>query len=208
MIPRTLFRTVPTVTDDQTEAWWNASVALTPDWDHITYRDPINPHDFPITAPFWGSCTSGAQMAGLIRLEALHKHGGLYLDGDAELLRDPAPLLMTHGFAGWEDRNVIPDAILGFQAGHPVLPVMIAEAIAMLSEGAWQSGPGVTTRNLQGRDDVLLLPPGSLFPYHYSIKRQYRADTADGRARVAQIPHEQPWAYAVHHWRHSWRSAP
>jgi len=209
MIPRILFRTVPAVTDEQTEAWWAASRSLTPGWQHLTYRDPIDPTDFPLTARHWASCTSGAQMAGLIRLEALYNHGGIYLDSDVELWRPVDSLLQVHGFAAWEDQNTIPDAILGFQAGHPALPVMIAEAIARLGDGAWQSGPGVTTRNLQGRDDVLLLPPQAFYPYHWRAREKQKHDqtTVEGRANLAQLRATSPFSFGAHYWRHSWKGA-
>jgi hypothetical protein len=45
-----------------------------------------------------------------------------------------------------------------------------------------------------GRPDVLLLPPGSFYPYHYS-EMERRGD-----------PHheQQPWAFGAHHWHGSW----
>lgn len=208
MIPRILFRTVPEVTDEQTEAWWQASVDLTPAWEHITYRDPIDATSFPVAAQFWDACTSGAQRAGLIRLEALIRHGGVYIDSDVELWRPIDSLLQLRGFAAWEDVNTVPDAILGFEAEHPVLPVMLAEAVRKLDQGAWESGPGVTTRNLQGRDDVLLLPPQTCYPYHWNraSKRMHDTRHASGRRNLEQL-RRAPYALMAHHWRHSWRES-
>lgn len=206
-IPRILFRTVPATTDAQTEAWWEASVALTPGWEHITYRDEIDRALFPITSPYWDRCSSGAQKAGLIRLEALHNHGGVYLDSDAELWHPVGSLLQLRGFAAWEDKNTIPDAIMGFELGHPVIPVMIQEAVSKLEQGAWESGPGVSTRNLQGRDDVLLLPPQSWYPMHWSRKTRYDMANDRGRRAQQQLRDTSPFTFGVHNWRHSWKGA-
>ncbi len=206
-IPRIIFRTVPETTPDHVEAYWQTAVDNTPGWQHITYRDPINPDAFPSSTTFWDACTSGAQRAGLIRLDAMAHHGGIYLDSDVEVYRPLEPLTQLRGFAGWEDRNVVPDAILGFEAGHPIVPVMLEEALTRLKDGAWESGPGVTTRNLPGREDVILFPPGTLYPYHYSIKRRYDPNRPDGARRRTAIPAEQPWALMAHHWHHSWKGA-
>jgi hypothetical protein len=206
-IPARLIRTVPTDTTAQVESWWELAAGLHPDWDTLTLRDPIDAEQFPLTSPHWADCSSGAQLAGLVRLEALLNWGGIYLDSDVELHRRLESLLQLKGFAAWEDANCVPDAVLGFEAGHPVLEVMIADAIAHLADGAWQSGPGVTTRHLQGRDDVLLLPPGSFYPYHYRIKHRFDPRTPSGQHARDRIPIEQPWAFGAHHWHHSWRNA-
>jgi len=195
VIPRIVFRSVPRTTSPQVETWWRGVVELTPGWEHITYRDPINPAKFPLTSPHWKRCTSGAQLAGLIRLEALYNHGGVWLDSDVELWRPLDSLLPLHGVAAWEDRNVVPDAVMGFEPEHPVLAGMIAEALRMLGHGAWESGPGVSTRNLVGRDDVLLLPPGSFYPVHWQDKTPHDAEV---------LRAEQPWAFGWHHYAASW----
>jgi hypothetical protein len=165
-----------------------------PGWETITYRDPIDPARFPISAPHWDRCTSGAQRAGLIRLEALHTHGGIYLDSDVELYRSLTPLLGATVFAAWEDAKVVPDAVLGAEPAHPAIRGCLAEAIELLDQGPWASGPGVTTAVLPGLDDVLLLPPGAFYPYHYS-ERHRRHD--DHRT-------PNPWAFGAHHWAGSW----
>lgn len=205
-IPKILFRTVPTETDAQTEAWWESSVALTPGWQHITYRDPIDPDMFPVSVEHWDTCTSGAQRAGLIRLEAMIAHGGIYLDSDAELVRDPSSLLQLKGFGGYEDRNVVPDCIFGFEPRHPAVPLLLEDAVAHLSEGAWESGPGAFTRNLPGRSDVLLFPPATLMPYHYNRrdKARYGPGTPQGRHNFRQLVESSPWTIAAHHWQGSW----
>jgi len=207
VIPSRIVRTVPTVTPPHVEAYWQTAVDLHPSWEHVTWRDPIPADQFPLTSPHWDACTSGAQLAGLIRLEDLYWRGGHYLDSDMELYRPLDSLSPLRGYAAWEDARVVPDAVLGFEREHPALRAMIGDAIANLGRGAWESGPGVTTRHLSGRPDVLLLPPGAFFPYHYSIKRRFDPTRPDGRRRREQIPADQPWAFGAHHWHHSWKGA-
>ena len=193
-IPRVLHRTVPLETPEQVEAWWEAFAVMHPDWQLRTYREPIDPADWPLTGDLFGLCKSGAQKAGLIRLEALYTSGGVYVDSDVEPVRPLDPLLNARAFAGWEDENCVPDALLGAEAGHPAFKVMLAKARRSVESGgdAWDSGPGVTTSTLPGRGDVLLLPPGSFYPVHYKEK-----------SRLGTRNH-LPWVFAEHKWHHSW----
>lgn len=195
-IPRILHRTVPEHTTDQVEEWWDRWAKLHPDWDLRSYRDPIDPALFPVTSPLWGRCQNGAQKAGLIRLEALATWGGVYVDSDVEPFRPLDPLLGVEAFAAWEDETTIPDAVLGARRDHPVFKEMLADACRLVKAGrdAWVSGPGVTTRRLKDRHDVLVLPPGSFYPYSYLQKSRRELTTAEAN----------PWAFGVHHWHHSW----
>lgn len=195
MIPRRLIRTVPTETSDEIESFWDEACRLHPDWEHLTLRDPISSADCPHSVGLRHRCTSGAQYAGLVRLEALRSWGGVYVDSDFECYRSFEPLVGVHGFAGWEDRGVVPDAVLGFEPGHPALDLMWKLAVDRLPGGAWESGPGVTTAVLPGRHDVLLLPPGSFYPYHWT-----RRDMRNGNWRELC-----PWAIGAHHWAASWQ---
>lgn len=194
-IPRILHRTVPAETSPEVDQWWDAWRDLHPGWTLMEHRDPLDPADWD-TAHLWDKCKTGAQKAGLIRLECLQRWGGVYVDSDVEPYRSLDPLLACEGFAGWEDAKVVPDAVMGARKDHPAVARMLAAACRAVEQGkgAWDSGPGVTTSILPGRHDWLLLPPGSFYPYHYSSKDRDRRDYRD----------EQPWAFAAHHWHASW----
>lgn len=199
-IPRILHRTVPAETTAETEAWWQRFGELHPGWALETYREPLDPRDWPLTGRHWRLCRTGAQKAGLIRLEALYRHGGVYVDSDVEPYRSLEPLLATRAFAAWEDARCVPDAVLGAEPEHPAIKACLELAIKRLGSrlpaerSTWETGPGVTTTILPGRPDVLVLPPGAFYPYHYAEKER-RGE-----------PHEQqqPWAFMAHHWAGSW----
>jgi mannosyltransferase OCH1-like enzyme len=193
VIPKILHRVVGALTTDETERFWAAASDLHPGWKHVTWRDPLDPADFPLTAAHWPECTSGAQFAGLIRLEVLYTHGGIYLDSDFEPYRSLDPLRGCDLFAGWQDRDIVPDAVLGAKAGHPAMRDCIDLACARLGEGAHRSGPDVTTEILPAHH-ALLLPPGSFYPYHYSERKRRGEDHRSAN----------PWAYGAHHWAASW----
>lgn len=195
MIPRIIFRSVPETTTTEVESYWAGIQDLHPGWQFITYRDPIDATLFPRSSPFWDDCTSGAQLAGLIRLEGMINHGGIWVDSDYEAFRPFDELLEHQAFAAWEDVNVIPDAILGFERNHPALSDMLDEAIRMLPWGAWESGPGVTTRRLQGRADVTLLDPPSFYPVHWSDKTAHT---------TTELTSKHPESFGWHHYAASW----
>lgn len=198
MIPRRLHRVIPLVPPPAAELYWERFAALHPDFELISWRDPLDPADFPIGGGYWPACSSGAQFAGIVRLEVLWHHGGIYVDQDVEPFRSFEPLLETRAFAAWEDERVIPDAVLGAEPGHPAILEALELALFRVEGGekAWRTGPGVTTEVLAGRPDVLVLPPATFYPYHYTEKHRRGDDHG-----------AHPWTFAAHHWDHSWRSS-
>lgn len=201
MIPRRIIRSVPTETSAEVEGWWKIATDLHPGWDMVTYRDPIDSTLFPITSPVWPLAKSGAQLAGLVRLEALWHTGGVWLDSDVEMFKPLTPLLRCSLFAAWEDVITVPDAVLGAEPGHPAIRACLDEAIRRIQSdsgdwrtgnGAWATGPGVTTLVLPTFDDALLLPPASFFPIHYSEKHLTRGHQPS------------PYTFGIHHWNASW----
>ena len=196
MIPARLIRTVPAATTGEVEEFWQRARDLHPTWDLATYRDPIDPAWFPLTAKHWDACQSGAQRAGLIRLEALWHSGGVYIDSDVELYRPLDVLRHCAGFGLWEDPNTVPDFVLAAEPNHPAIKACLDAAIACVRDGgkAWASGPGVCTKLLPGRNDFLLLPPASFAPYHYNERHRRHEDHKAAH----------PYSFGAHHWHHSW----
>jgi mannosyltransferase OCH1-like enzyme len=204
MIPQVIVRTVPQETSGEVEAFWSRIADIHHGWELITYRDPLDPADFPLSAHLWPRCQNGAQFAGLIRLEALWHHGGVYLDSDMEMFRSVEPLRGVQVFAAWEDPNTVPDAVIGAEPGHPAIKACLDLATKRIlsdstdwrtGNGAWSTGPGVTTTVFRRRDDVLLLPPGTFYPVHYTDKAS---------ASWATVQTDHPWAYGAHRWHASW----
>jgi hypothetical protein len=193
-IPRILHRVVPEHTPDIAERWWQRFAEIHPDWRLVTHRDPLDPDLFPVTSPHWPRVANGAQLADLVRLEALWRWGGVYVDQDVEPFRSFDPLLPLEAFAAWEDDKVVPNAIMGARPEHPAILACLEAALKVYRRGTWDAGPGVTTKLLPGRSDVLLLPPGSLYDVHY------RDPDRDAKM-LAPAP---PWSFARHHYWGSW----
>lgn len=196
-IPQILHRVVPEQPDPQAEAWWAEFGRMHPDWELRTHRDPLNPADWPETSPHWSKVANGAQLADLVRLEALLRWGGVYVDQDVQPVRPLDPLLPLSMFAAWEDERTVPNAVMGAVPGHPAIRECLDLAIKRMPKGTWAAGPGVLTTLLPGRSDVLLLPPGSFYGVHYR--------DPDRKQRMSRFqPKEHPWAFVLHHYWGSW----
>lgn len=192
-IPQILHRVVPANTPDEAEVWWQDWGRLHPGWRLMTWRDPLDPADFPITSKHWPD-KPGAQLADLVRLEVLHRYGGVYVDMDMQPFRNLEPLCVLEAFAAWEDAKVVPNAVIGARPEHEAIRLCLDECIRNQRRGIWAAGPGVTTRVMPNRADVLLLPPGTFYAVHYN--------DPDRDTLMRQPP--GPWEYARHHYWGSW----
>lgn len=199
MIPRILHRCVPEVVPDQYEAYWRAWCALHPTWDHMTHQDPLTPSLWPLTARAWPACHHGAQLAGLVRLEAIYRHGGIFLDWDVRPVGRSLEILLDvdgGAFVGWEDAEHIPDAVFGAEPGHPGVRECLDAAveITLAGGGPWAAAVGVFTDVWTRRPDVTRLPPEAFFPVHYTDRpgsRSFQPEAGDGVLGV----HEWAWSW-------------
>jgi hypothetical protein len=200
-IPRVIHRVVPAVTHPLVERWWDEFAALHPGWRLMTHRDPLDPADWPLTSPVWRHLRSGAALADLVRLEALLRYGGFYVDSDMQPFRSLDPLRVAGAVAAWEDDKVIPNAFLGAPPEHNAIRECLELAVRRAPKGdVWKAGPGVTTEILAGRDDTIVLPPDSIFGVHY------RDPDRDAKMRAFD-PAQHPWAYMLHWYAASWLPA-
>lgn len=195
-IPRILHRTVPALVNPVHERFWSQWGKLLVGWQLMTWRDPLPLAEWPESGAKWAACVHGAQKAGLIRLEALWRHGGVYVDSDVEPFRSLEPLLPLSAFAAWEDERVIPDAVIAAVPGHPAIRAALDLALTLIDKGPWESGPGVTTKIFPNRSDVLLLPPGTFYPVHYKDPE---------REKKMKDHKAAPWTFALHMYEHSWK---
>ena len=188
---------MPAGTTVETEQLWDIACDLHPGWEHVTWRDPINPEMFPLTSPFWADCESGAQLADLVRVEDLFHRGGWYIDSDVWCLKPFDDLCALDAVAGWEDHSYIPNAVLGFTPGHPALKQVIDLAVARRFDGTWNAGVGVTTEVFS--IGVTLLPPGAFYPLHWKQAHTQRVDWQ-------QVADRNPWSYCIHKYAASWHA--
>ncbi|WP_309045801.1 glycosyltransferase family 32 protein [Marinobacter sediminicola] len=130
-----------------------------------------------------------------LRLKILQKFGGLYLDLDVTIRRNPFPLFQDLMFAvGYEADSRIGTCAIFAQKNSKIL----AELISFYEAGIWTSplyiGPHIFTEILID-SSVCDLEPSKIFPRHYFNPYQgediFFECTAD--------------AYLVHWYQHSWK---
>ena len=140
----------------------------------------------------------------MVRLEAVWRWGGWYVDMDVEPVRpfddlDRGDRLVI----GTEDGIHLTDAVFGAPARHLALGAVIAHVAELYASaardgrdfpGAQATGPLATTQVLTGRSDVVVLPQEAFYPYSYTEKHRAGEDHA-----------ANPGVYAIHRWHFSWQ---
>lgn len=194
MIPKQFHRiwVGPRPMPSSSHAYWRGIQEMHPDWELTTWTDPVDPSDFELGKLF-ASSQHPAQLADLMRIEILWRHGGVYVDIDCEVIKPFDPLLRHSLFIG-EYNGELQNAVLGSIPRHEGLR---AAMDALLEYDALptgpineSTGPVLLTNILAGRDDVTVLPKEAFFPWVWEEQRDPRAITDQ--------------TFAVQHWNLSW----
>jgi mannosyltransferase OCH1-like enzyme len=209
-IPRILHRVALGEEPRESARFWSHFYTLHPGWlmmSHGSYG--LDPKEWPLTAEHWSACQRPAQQADLMRLEALWRWGGIYVDWDCEAYRSLEPLLPLKAFAAYETPGLVLNGVMGARPRHPAIKAAIDLALERMKDPdyaksliMYATGPGVVTTVFRGRDDVLLLPPETFYPYGCAQNQEARA------AARRDYSQEKPWAFMAHHWDDSWEDRP
>jgi mannosyltransferase OCH1-like enzyme len=178
MIPKIFHRTVRELGVEPYESYWRQFQWFHPGWQFITY-------------------TGGdIFMAGLTRLMALVRYGGIYVDWDVEPIRSWEPLLGYTGFAAVEPGSIVLDAVIGAVPNHPALVKCLDLAMARMGAGGncQDTGPRVVAEVVTNRNDWTVLPFDTFYPYNWNELHRAGEDFSGNLA-----------CYGVHHWSYSWR---
>ncbi|MDO4619911.1 MAG: glycosyltransferase [Lachnospiraceae bacterium] len=66
-----------------------------------------------------------AFVTDVVRLWALYKYGGIYMDTDVEVLQPLDRFLSERGFSGFEKEDAVPTGIMAAEAGLPVIKMLL-----------------------------------------------------------------------------------
>lgn len=163
-------------------------------WEFMVWQDPIKKDGF-LLEKYWDKANSGAQLADLLRLDVVHRFGGVYIDSDLKLFRSLDGLVENYDFfIASEDGVVLTNAIFGAKKEHPALKALIDELND--NEPDWTRSPVETTgpsffaESLKWRDDISVLPRESFYTYNFY---------------EAPLPNHK-LSFGEHLWAHSWWS--
>jgi hypothetical protein len=198
----------PAPLPDQHRRYVDGWRRIMPDWRIVAWTD--TEIDWSVRYLQQAYATRGwNRVANYMRMQALHVHGGFYLDTDVELLRPLDPLCGHTAVLGFQERQAGPsfvnNAVVGAGPRHPFISAAL-EVYRCRMPG-WRRmgdahGPGVVTRLLMERGlrcysdepqllgDVTVMPVDRFYPYHWT--------------EVFTPACITPNTFAVHHWEHGW----
>ena len=146
-----------------------------------------------------------SKLSNLVRFQALHTEGGIYLDTDVEVIKSFAPLLHHKCFVGFqmEEEQVdwVNTAVLGAQPGHQFLKRGMELTRELFAEtGEFYRSPKVITMllkemglkeyGLQEIEGVTVYPVEYFYPYPWTSK--FSPDCIKENT------------YCIHHWEGTW----
>lgn len=144
--------------------------------------------------PLIFECQNFASLSNIVRLHALDKMGGVYLDTDIEVLKPFDSLLHLDAFCALQDKIAfekdngrICNAVMAASAGHPWIKWQIQNQDALKTNDA---AFGVYIASAAPREGLTILPTEFFYPFLWSAIAHERRPHAD--------------SYAAHHWSGSW----
>lgn len=125
--------------------------------------------------------------SNMLRLHALYRHGGIYLDTDVEVLKDLSPLLEYDEFIARQPDGVFCNAIMGAKPGSP----WIKRQIELLQDFKNHDAAHACHIIEQAPSENLTVAPTEWFyPWNW--------DEKPDRSRITDQ------TMCVHHWEGSW----
>jgi hypothetical protein len=190
---------LPEIDRQRIEAWRT----MLPDWTIMAWtNDTMTSSSKYVRYAF--SVGAWNRVSDYMRMDALCRFGGIYLDTDVELVKSPEALLGDHAFLGFQRKDssaeAVNGAIFGAEQGH-WLPMEDEEMDGRTDVGAY-SGPGLLTELLRENglgdyaDEPIKVRDVSVYPtryfYPYAWDETFRPEVI------------VPDTVAIHWWAETW----
>lgn len=139
-------------------------------------------------------CQNYASLSNIVRLRAVHKFGGIWIDSDCQVLKPLTPLLDHIAFAALQDDLIINgvkgricNACFGAEAGNGWVNWQIDRQAEMQDADAAKA---IYIMSEAPRDGVTILPTSYFFPWLWNDPIEKR------------VPKKE--SYMQHFWKGSW----
>jgi hypothetical protein len=155
-------------------------------------REYFNADDFFVYADGFGQGSPSA-FANVFRCKLLAEKGGWWVDTDVFCRARDIPAFRE--FFAWEDAQLINNAVMCLEPGHPMIVACLAEAQHQGRSVRWgEIGPVLTTRKARELGFAHRAYPSSVcYPVHYSeaidLLRPDRADSLRRRTNGSLFVH-------------------
>lgn len=181
--------------------YWERWRELMPDWILVDWTQ------LPklVNQQAYDDATSYAQKSDIARYELLYYYGGVYVDTDVEPVKSIESLVQeADAFAGYEDDTYLCNAVLGANAGHPLMGELIlgiSDNIAATKDRPIneQTGPVYLTKVAQGYQGLVRFEPVVFYPYSHTSGDAMRFVSAEDISRTLD-----GGCYAIHRWEGDW----
>eukprot|EP01018_Ginkgo_biloba_P033740 Gb_00294 [translate_table: standard] len=162
-----------------------------------------------------GEIPFAQNLSNILRLAALYRYGGIYIDTDVILLRSFSNLRNVIGAQNKDTQsgrwNRLNNAVMVLEKLHPLLFKFIQEFALTFDGNKWgHNGPYLLTRVVsrlmnQGRDlNVSVVPPMAFYPVDWSRISGFfsnpSGDANHAKWRAAKLLQVQNHSYAIHLW--------
>ena len=172
-----------------------------PGWEHRLWTEADVPGDLELREAA-NRLRQPAERADILRLELLHRQGGVYLDADFECLKPIDPLLDGVGcFLGLLDSGRVSNAVIGAEPGHPLLARAMAEVHPRETYGPVDregTGPLLLERLRHDLDGVTLFEPDVFYAtereraeYAFHLQSRSWKDAAGLREDVSRAERDR-----------------
>jgi mannosyltransferase OCH1-like enzyme len=172
-----------------------------PDWEHHLWAETNLPTDLE-RHEVYELLRRPAERADILRLELLHRLGGVYVDADLESLKPIDTLLDgVSCFLGALDSGRVSNAVIGAVPGHPLLARAIAELRPRTTFGPVDregTGPLLIERLRHEFPDVTVFEPEVFFAtereqaqYAFHLSARSWKDEAGLRSDLARAERDR-----------------
>tara|TARA_R110000851_G_scaffold301587_4_gene458215 strand:+ start:3335 stop:3949 length:615 start_codon:yes stop_codon:yes gene_type:complete len=170
-----------------------------PDWEYKFWTDEAIHDFFDFSADLshyylYGALSPRIKQIDLFKYLVVYTYGGLFIDLDIELFKDPTPLLKGPVIIG-------SSAIFYSEPNHPFwIEVFKGIKKNKNKEVLWATGPKLLLGLAEDNKEVEILDFNNFFPIRWHEKPLYK----EILGKIAK-PHF-PNGYGFHHMMHSWAS--